>query len=84
MKTATRYMQRMARRGRFGRDVRATPVADDAQQTRELTTMPIDAPDGHEGMVAYVIDANAVAEAILIRLIAGRTFGPEPREASRP
>ena len=80
MKTATRYQQQVTRRGRFGRHAPESPALDDAQTVEPRTTMPKDGPDGRDGTGVYMIDANAVAEAILTRLIAGRTFPPPPRE----
>jgi hypothetical protein len=80
MKTATRYQQQVTRRGRFGRDVSTSPAIDDAQTFESRTTMLKDGPDGRNGTEVYMIDANAVAEAILTRLIAGRTFPPPPRD----
>jgi hypothetical protein len=77
MKTATRFQQHVARRGRFERDPRAE--TDDVPMD-EPTTKPTDGLDGHHGVGVYMIDADAVAEAILARLIAGRTYPPPPRE----
>jgi hypothetical protein len=58
-------------RGRFGRDVPG-PAADDVQDAR--TTMKTD--DGLERLetLGYEVDADAVAEAIIDRLLAGRTL----------
>jgi hypothetical protein len=74
MNTALLHPAQVARRGRFGRDVPTSPPLDDLQH-----------PPGHEQTEVYVIDANAVAEAILARLIAGRTLpvAPPPDQASR-
>jgi hypothetical protein len=80
MKTATRYHQETSRRGRFGRDVREAPATDGAQTTEAGTTTLTDRPDGRYSLGVYMIDANAVAEAILTRLIAGRTL-PPPRDS---
>jgi hypothetical protein len=66
MTTMLRYQQRA---GRFGREVRGDDVqTDDAR-------MGIDADGAGGGFetVGYVIDADAVAAAIVDRLIAGRT-----------
>ena len=63
MNTALLHPEQVARRGRFGRDVPVAPPLDDVQR-----------PPGHEQTEVYVIDANAVAEAILARLMAGRTL----------
>ena len=76
MKTAIRYRQQVGRRGRFGREVPLAPPAGDERTGDARTTMD---SEGLEGTGVYMIDANAVAEAILARLIAGRTFPPPPR-----
>ena len=84
MKTALRYQQQAARRGRFGREVPAAPATDDVQTAEARTTMQTDGPDGTGESGVYMIDAHAVAEAILDRLIAGRTLAvPPPPEPSR-
>jgi hypothetical protein len=67
MTTLLRYQQRA---GRFGR---AVPVEDvETYETR--TAMPEDR--GPSPIAGYVIDADAVAEAIIARLVAGRTIAP--------
>ena len=74
MQTVTRYLESgRAARGRFGRDVPG-PAADDAQMADARTTMQSDdAPERAEAL-GYVIDPDAVAAAIVDRLLAGRTF----------
>ena len=62
MTTMLRYQQRV---GRFGREVRDEDVRTEA--TRE-----------HTRGVNYVIDPDAVAAAIVERLVAGRTFPALP------
>jgi hypothetical protein len=64
MTTLLRYQQRA---GRFGRAVPSEDV-----ETR--TPMPKD--EEPTPAVGYVVDADAVAEAIIARLVAGRTLPP--------
>jgi hypothetical protein len=79
MKTATRYQQDTERRGRFGRHVREAPATDGPKPAKPGTTTLTNGLDGPYSLGVYMIDANAVAEAILTRLIAGRTYPPPPR-----
>jgi hypothetical protein len=60
-----------AARGRFGRDVR-TPAPDDVQDAR--TTMQTDKTLEQDAALGYRVDPDAVAEAIIDRLLAGRTL----------
>ena len=75
MEMVTRYEQdgtsEPAKEGRFGRDARLGDHIDEAR-TDKLT----DRMD--EPLVDYVVDPQAVAAAIVERLLAGRTFGPLP------
>ena len=73
MPTLTRYQRddRTAR-GRFGREVPA-PVTEDVQMADARESMQTDA-DGRFEIAGYEIDANAVAGAILARLLAGGTL----------
>ena len=66
MTTLLRYQQRA---GRFGR---ALP-SEDVEPYETRTPMPDEDPSTTAG---YVIDADAVAEAIIARLVAGRTLAP--------
>ena len=79
MKTAIRY-QRRDKAGRFGRDVQAAQA--DVQAAEARTTM-----QGHGGeerfdTAGYEIDPDAVASAIVSRLLAGRTLQPAPRDVA--
>jgi hypothetical protein len=83
MTTATRYHQIVERaRGRFGRDVRLAAALDDVPMADARTTMQTDRADERLETAGYTIDANAVADAILSRLLAGRTLAP-PRADDR-
>jgi hypothetical protein len=62
--------------GRFGRDVRDA----DAQLTDPRTTMQTNSDGTGFETTMYAVDADAVAEAIVSRLLAGRTFPPPPAE----
>ena len=75
MKTATRYERQEAARGRFGREVRPAPAAD-VQMADARTTMQTDRAEERIETAGYEIDADAVADAILSRLLAGRTLTP--------
>jgi hypothetical protein len=77
MKTATRYEQHQdaLERGRFGREVRPAPAAD-VSMADARTTMQTDRADGRFLRAGYEIDAHAVADAIVDRLLAGRTLAP--------
>ena len=73
MQTVTRYEHQDGQgaslgEGRFGR-----PAGDEADVT-EATTPPH--PEGKEPTlaVAYMVDTEAVADAIVERLLAGRTL----------
>jgi hypothetical protein len=72
MTTVLRYQQRA---GRFGRDVRGE---DDLR-----TAMETDRADERSEAAAYVVDADAVAAAIIARLLAGRTIAPPPQSHER-
>jgi hypothetical protein len=86
MKTASRYEQQRPAdllagdeqegraRGRFGRDVRPPAALDDVQMADARTTMQTDRAEQRFETARYQIDADAVADAILSRLIAGRTL----------
>ena len=79
MKTASRYDQVEERaRGRFGRDVRSAAALDDVQMADARTTMQTDRTEERFATLKYEVDADAVADAILSRLLAGRTLGPPP------
>lgn len=76
MKTATRYEQDdTLERGRFGREVRPAPAAD-VSMADARTTMGTDRAEGRFARAGYEIDADAVADAIVDRLLAGRTLVP--------
>jgi hypothetical protein len=72
MQTLTRY-QRQAARGRFGRDVPGL-AADDVQMADARTTMQTDDVPERAVAMGYLIDPDAVAAAIIDRLMAGRTL----------
>jgi hypothetical protein len=65
MKTLLRHQQRA---GRFGREV----PSEEAQMGDVRTTMEND--DDRFETFGYVVDADAVADAIVSRLLAGRTL----------
>ena len=70
MTTVLRYHKRA---GRFGREVRD----DQAQTTETRPGMEADrSPSGCSGPVGYAIDADAIAAAIIDRLVAGGTIAP--------
>jgi hypothetical protein len=69
MTTLLRYQQRA---GRFGR---AVPT-EDVKTVETRTAMNTCEQRSHSA--GYEIDADAVAEAIVARLLAGRTLGPRP------
>ena len=76
MRTSTRYEQQQERAGgRFGRPLAPCRSADEMDDV----SMPMQ-PEGEEGRCAsatYRVDADAVASAIVARLLAGRTLqGP--------
>ena len=74
MKTVTRYERQEAPQGRFGREVRPAPA--DVQMADARTTMQTDRAEERIETAGYEIDADAVADAILSRLLAGRTLTP--------
>ena len=77
MTTATRYLlQDAAGQGRFGREVRPAPAPDDVSMADARTTMQTDRAAGRFDMAGYEIDPDAVADAIVDRLLAGRTLAP--------
>jgi anti-sigma28 factor (negative regulator of flagellin synthesis) len=80
MQTVTRYQQQdRTERGRFGRDVLA-PATEDVQMADARKTMQSEhADDGFENG-RYEIDADAVADAIIARLMAGRTLHRHPAD----
>ena len=67
-----RYQQRA---GRFGRDVRRV---DEVQMNDAKTVMETGCDDECRRTAGYVIDADAVAAAIVDRLLAGRTLRLPP------
>jgi hypothetical protein len=81
MTTTARYHRQEVARGRFGREVRPAPA--DVQMADARTTMQTDRAEARIETAGYEIDADAVADAILSRLLAGRTLAPpragEPR-----
>ncbi len=84
MTTVARYQaQQDAPRGRFGRDVRPAPAADDGPMADARTTMHTDRARERFDTAGYEIDADAVADAIVCRLLAGRTFAPPPGDDRR-
>ena len=77
MTTATRYLLQDARgQGRFGREVRTAPAPDDVSMADARTTMQTDRAAGRFDTAGYEIDAHAVADAIVDRLLAGRALAP--------
>jgi hypothetical protein len=82
MTTATRYPRQEAPLGRFGREVRPAP-ADDVQMADARTTMQTDRAEGRFETAGYEIDADAVADAIVSRLLAGRTLAPRRGDERR-
>jgi len=79
MPALTRYeVQDRTARGRFGRDVPA-PVTDDVPMADARTSMQTDPDDGFQ-TAAYEVDADAVAGAIIARLLAGRTLPLHPAD----
>jgi hypothetical protein len=79
MQTVTRYQQEdRAERGRFGRDVLA-PATEDVQMADARKTMQSEHADDFESG-GYEIDADAVADAIIARLMAGRTLHRHPAD----
>jgi hypothetical protein len=68
--TMTTLLLNQQRAGRFGREIRG----DDA-----FTTTETDGADEPLRAIGYVVDPEAVAAAIVERLIAGRTLGPPRR-----
>jgi hypothetical protein len=64
-----------AARGRFGRDVPGL-APDDVQDAR--TTMQTDDPLERVEALGYHVDSDAVAQAIVDRLLAGRTLSARP------
>jgi hypothetical protein len=79
MQTVTRYQQEdRAERGRFGRDVLA-PATEDVQMADARKTMQSEHADDF-GSGGYEIDADAVADAIIARLMAGRTLHRHPAD----
>jgi anti-sigma28 factor (negative regulator of flagellin synthesis) len=80
MQTVTRYQEQdRTARGRFGREVPA-PATDDVQMADARKTMQSDHGDECFETGAYEVDADAVADAIIARLMAGRTLSRHPAE----
>ncbi len=71
MRTVLRYKQRV---GRFGRDVRG----DDVRAGKFARATETDGADERAAAAGYVVDADAVAAAIVERLLAGRTITLPP------
>jgi hypothetical protein len=67
MTTLLRYHKRA---GRFGREVRT----DEGETYETRTAMATDGAREGSQTVGYVVDADAVAAAIVDRLLAGRTL----------
>ena len=81
MQTVTRYpLHQKAARGRFGRDVPAL-AADDVQMADARTTMQSDESRQGAQPMGYMIDADAVAAAIVDRLMAGGTLRSHAEDA---
>jgi hypothetical protein len=75
METVTRYEQHdelrePVKEGRFGRDARQDEVVDGPQTDNHSDG------DHWEPLVDYQVDPEAVAAAIVCRLLAGRSLGP--------
>jgi hypothetical protein len=84
MKTVPRYeQQELQTRGRFGREDRPAPAADDVQMADARTTMQTDRAEGRFETAGYEIDADAVAAAIVSRLLAGRILQPPSADDAR-
>jgi hypothetical protein len=80
MQTVTRYQQlERSARGRFGREVPA-PATEDVQMADARKTMQSDHGDECLETGRYEIDADAVADAIITRLMAGRTLPGRPAD----
>ena len=58
----TTVLEHQQRAGRFGREIRGARETDDAREG--------------SARVGYVVDPDAVAAAIVERLLAGRTIAP--------
>jgi hypothetical protein len=79
MPALTRYqLDDRTDRGRFGRDVPA-PATDDVQMDDARTSMESDAEERFE-ILGYEVDADAVADAIVARLLAGGTLRARPAD----
>jgi hypothetical protein len=77
MKTASRYdLQEVRARGRFGRDVRTAAAHDDVPMADARKTMHTDRGEERLETAGYHVDPDAVASAIVHRLLAGRTLPP--------
>jgi hypothetical protein len=76
MPALTRYeLEDRTARGRFGRGASA-PATEDGQMAEARTSMQDDAFEA----VGYEVDADAVAAAIIARLVAGRTLPCRPAD----
>ena len=82
MSTALRYQRQEVARGRFGREVRSAP-AEDVSMADARTTMHTDRGEARLQTARYEIDPDAVADAILTRLVAGRTLAPPQADDRR-
>jgi hypothetical protein len=67
----TTVIRHHKRAGRFGREIR-----EDAPMRDAATTIETGGADAPSDAVSYVIDPDAVADAIISRLVAGRTIPP--------
>ena len=81
METVTRYEQQdelhePVKDGRFGRDARQ------GEHVSEARTDKHDDGDQWEPLVDYVVDPDAVAAAIVDRLLAGRALAPRRPDGS--
>ena len=81
MQITLRYEQQRGRpapglEGRFGR----APASDDVPVTHARTTMDPNGEQERIDLARYEIDPDAVARAILDRLVAGRTIPAPPAD----
>jgi hypothetical protein len=75
MQTVTRYpLHQKAARGRFGRDVPALAADDVPMSDARMTTMQSEQTRQGAQPMGYEIDPDAVAAAIVDRLMAGGTL----------
>ena len=78
MPALTRYEQDTTARGRFGRNVPA-PATHDVETSHARTSMQSDADRPFE-IAGYEVDVEAVAGAIVARLLAGGTLRCHPAD----